>query len=254
MTDQKYWEEFWRARIKVKRLHGWDGTWGPHGAFLGLLRRHHGDVRGQRVIEIGGAYSLRLLSLAKYGGARATALDFAENGLRATAALFRANGCKVESVLADVFAWQPEERFDVACHWGVLEHFTEPAKLLRASRELVRPGGAVIFSMPNLAAYGARWWQEYAPQNYRTHVYHPEEAIAAACTEAGLELRARYHWGVPLAQIAPWERGPVWLQALTAVNLGALALGRLLPVWRWGHPRVSMERGFVAVRTEATPD
>lgn len=46
--------------------------------------------------------------------------------------------------------------FDVITMWNALEHVHEPRAVLRAARELLRPGGRLVIGVPNLASWSAR--------------------------------------------------------------------------------------------------
>jgi hypothetical protein len=66
LTDEKYWEEHWRTRTRLKTLPASHGLWGKRGNFLSLLDSRVGPLRGKQVLEIGGGYSIRLLSMARF--------------------------------------------------------------------------------------------------------------------------------------------------------------------------------------------
>jgi 2-polyprenyl-3-methyl-5-hydroxy-6-metoxy-1,4-benzoquinol methylase len=246
ITDSAYWEEHWQSHVSSKRVHPWDGTWGKHGVFLQILKDHLGSLSGKRAVELGGGNSKRLLSMSLYGGCRATAVDFAKSGLDATESLFKLHGLQLDCVQADMFRFAPAQGFDVVTHWGVLEHFTHPEEVMRVSARLLSPGGKVIFSMPNMRSLGARLWKAYAPSNWEKHIYHSDAVVSEACENAGLKLTRAFCWNIPLIQIAPWDKPTPPLQVITMLNLAAYGIGRVLPIYRWGHPAISLERTFVA--------
>jgi len=45
----------------------------------------------------------------------------------------------------------PEDRFDLILHFFVLEHIADPFLFLQAQLELLKPGGKIIFEIPNVA-------------------------------------------------------------------------------------------------------
>lgn len=51
--------------------------------------------------------------------------------------------------------------FDVITMWNVLEHLDHPIADLRRAVELLRPGGLLVFSVPNLESLEARWFGPY---------------------------------------------------------------------------------------------
>jgi len=48
----------------------------------------------------------------------------------------------------------PDDFFDVAVMWHVIEHLADPVTTLRIVRKWLRPGGCLIFEVPNGGSYG----------------------------------------------------------------------------------------------------
>jgi SAM-dependent methyltransferase len=218
-----------------------------------MLRRYVPHLGGKSVVELGGGSSYRLLSLAKWGNARVVAVDFSTDGLDTVQAIFAANGQSVQPVLADVLAWDvAEQRFDLIVHWGLLEHFADPNPLIRKCADLLAPGGTLLFTMPNMEAFGAHLWRRFAPVNWSHHVFHSDDAVRAACITSGLVLERCFHFGYPMIHVTDWESGGT-LHRLGSGLMSKLAMlaaapALFLPVYQWGWRRLSVERGFVARR------
>jgi 2-polyprenyl-3-methyl-5-hydroxy-6-metoxy-1,4-benzoquinol methylase len=254
LTNESFWDAQWEdraARSLVQTLlHGRE--FGRDGTFLRTIRRHVGAdaIRGARVVELGGAASRFLLDFALWEGARVTAVDYSPVGIEQTRALFARHRVDGEAVEADMFAWRDGDgAFDVVTHWGVLEHFDDPAPTLATSARMARPGGLVVFTMPNLAARGAALWKRFAPGNFSKHVYHTDEAVRAACDAAGLVLERQFHCGPPLVRMAPPERGGLAAQAVNVVHAALCGLGTLAPgLYVEGAPALASQRGFVTRR------
>ncbi|MFZ5477945.1 MAG: class I SAM-dependent methyltransferase, partial [Myxococcota bacterium] len=86
------------------------------------------------------------------------------------------------------------DRFDAITLWHVLEHVDRPVALLAELRGLLRPGGAIVISVPNFASwqravFGARWFHLDPPR----HLIHFEPDTLDTCLErAGLRVVARF--------------------------------------------------------------
>lgn len=253
-TDEAFWDAQWQERearsLTQRLLRGHE--FGAQGAFLRTMRRHvgHKAFSGARVVELGGAASRFLLDLALWERARVTAVDYSEVGIAQTRALFREHDVAGEAVQADMFTWHDGDgAFDVVTHWGLLEHFEDPVPTLAASARLARPGGLVVFTMPNLAARGAVLWRRFAPANYAKHVYHTDAAVRAACAEVGLTVEREFHCGPPLVRMAPPERNGVAAQLVNLMHASLCGLGMLVPtLYTRGTPGLASQRGFVARR------
>jgi SAM-dependent methyltransferase len=218
-----------------------------------MLRRRVGPLDDLRVIELGGAVSYRALALAKWHRARVVISDYSPVGLARTDAIFAANQCPVTTIFGDFFALDlGDERFDLVMHFGVLEHFTDVAGVLRVCAKLLEPGGTIFFTMPNMEAWGASFWRRWAMKNWNTHIFHPDDAIASACDSLGLRLAVAFHAGSPLFKVGAWERRTVGTRILTSAQHTANRIGKVVPIYDRGLRRVSRYRGFV-VRALPSP-
>jgi len=92
----------------------------------------------------------------------------------------RQRGCKVwEGQLSD--AAPSSGTYDIVILWDVIEHFTEPDKIIHQCRTLLRPGGALVMRTPDARALasslhpGRVAYRHLAyPANTAEHVFHFE--------------------------------------------------------------------------------
>ncbi len=100
-------------------------------------------------------------------------------------------------ISAEALAAESPGTYDLVTCMEMLEHVPDPASIVRACSELVKPGGWVFFSTLNrnpksfvLAILGAEYVLNMLPRG--THEYakmiRPSE-LAAYCRQAGLDLR-----------------------------------------------------------------
>ena len=114
----------------------------------------------------------RLAKLAKWSGADAVAVDYSKESIEQIEEIFEANGCEVKSVFADIMQWDSDGRkFDLIVHWGLVEHFEDPVPLLKKCADLLAPGGTLLFSMPNMEAWGAYIWRRFSASNWSKHIF-----------------------------------------------------------------------------------
>ena len=106
-------------------------------------------------------------------------------------------GVKYREVSVEALAAEQPESFDVVTCMEMLEHVPQPASVVKACAELVKPGGWVFFSTIHrnpksflFAVIGAEYVLGMLPRG--THEYRkfirPAE-LAAHCRAAGLDLR-----------------------------------------------------------------
>jgi 2-polyprenyl-3-methyl-5-hydroxy-6-metoxy-1,4-benzoquinol methylase len=120
---------------------------------LGYLRNHGLATPGVRVVEVGCGSAIYGGILALQG-AVVTLVDQSGSALSQAEDRASALGVTLEPIQADAFefARKAHGNFDVAMSFGTVEHFRQPFRfdLCRAHADLVRPGGAVVISVPNL--------------------------------------------------------------------------------------------------------
>lgn len=92
----------------------------------------------------------------------------------------------------------PPDRFDVATCWHVIEHVTDPKRVLEEIRRVLRPGGWLVLATPNLndhifrAAYRLARGRRpalYEEGEREVHLFHfSARPLRALVSAAGLEV------------------------------------------------------------------
>ncbi|KPK91964.1 MAG: hypothetical protein AMJ94_06140 [Deltaproteobacteria bacterium SM23_61] len=102
----------------------------------------------------------------------------------------------------------PADFFDLITFWQVLEHLRDPAAVLQRILPLLRRGGIVAVSTPNVESWQARtfgedWFHLDAPRHL--FLFSPR-TLEAFMTAHGFRLQALTHFS--------WEQNPYgWLQS-----------------------------------------
>jgi|SRR5690554_2922950 len=180
--------------------------WDPHGSFRPLhdmnpLRANYIDqgspVADRQLLDVGCGGGILAEAMAQRG-AQITGIDMAEGPL--TAARLHALESKVtvdyRQSTAEQLAQQQPSSFDIVTCLEMLEHVPDPASVVQACSDLVRPGGKIYFSTINrhpkawaLAVVGAEYILRLLPRG--THEYSkfikPSE-LAQFARQAGLEV------------------------------------------------------------------
>ena len=210
--------------------HRW---WDPESEFKPLHRinplrlewieRTVAGFADKAVLDIGCGGGILAESMARRGATSVLGIDLALKPLRVAqlhALEAGVQNIEYREVAAEALAVERPASFDAVTCMEMLEHVPEPASIVRACAQLVRPGGHVFFSTINrnakaflFAIVGAEHVLKLLPKG--THEYakfiRPSE-LAQACRDAGLVLR----------QTRGMEYNPLteryWLSDDTSVN------------------------------------
>jgi 2-polyprenyl-3-methyl-5-hydroxy-6-metoxy-1,4-benzoquinol methylase len=195
-------------------------SYSSHAVILSRL----GEGRGRRALDVGAADGY-LSELLTARGWTVTALE------RDPALAARARGRCKEVVVADLEEAAPrlDGPFDAIVCGDVLEHLTDPLRVLTSLTRALAPGGTVVVSVPNVAHLWVRLSLllgrfEYADRGIldRTHLrFFTRRTFLRFLREAGLEPRELCVTPVPLPLVVPERLHGGWLRALHAA--GALA-------------------------------
>ncbi len=183
--------------------HRW---WDPNSEFRPLheinpLRLdwidQHARIAGKDVVDIGCGGGILAESMAQRG-ARVTGIDLSEKALKVANLHKLESGVQVDyrHIAAEALAAEQPASFDVVTCMEMLEHVPDPASVVQACRQLVKPGGWVFLSTLNrnpksylLAIVGAEYVLNMLPKG--THDWakfiKPAE-LARYVRDAGLDV------------------------------------------------------------------
>lgn len=180
------------------------------------------ELRGKRALDVGCGGGILADSLARKG-AQVTGIDLASKALRVAKLHALETGTtnvEYREISVEALAAEEPAGFDVVTCMEMLEHVPDPASVVQACAQLVKPGGWVFFSTIHrnakafmLAIVAAEYVMNMLPRG--THEYdkmiRPSE-LAAYCRAAGLDVCGTR--GLSYNPVT--ER--YWLNADTSVN------------------------------------
>lgn len=183
--------------------------WDPNSEFkplheinplrLGWIKEQlGGSLAGKKIIDVGCGGGILAESMAAEG-AQVTGIDLAQKSLTVARLHSLDTGIKVNYKLIAVeeMAAQEPEQYDVVTCMEMLEHVPDPASIIQACSQLVKPGGHVFFSTLNrnpksflFAIVGAEYVLQLVPKG--THSYNsfikPSELVNSA-RRSGLQVQ-----------------------------------------------------------------
>ena len=185
-----------------------DKWWDKNGEFKPLhdinpLRLGYIDsfaqLAGKRVLDVGCGGGILSESMAKRGAAHVTGIDMAEKSLQTAQAHAAAEGVDntdYRCIRVEDLATEQPHSFDVVTCMEMMEHVPDPAAIVKACSELVKPDGMVFFSTINRnpksylhLIVGAEYVLNVVPKG--THDWQkfitPAE-LARMCRQAGLDV------------------------------------------------------------------
>ncbi len=156
------------------------------------------SIRGKKVLDVGCGGGILADAMARKG-ADVTGIDLAPKSLRVAQLHALETGTSnvaYREIAVEALALEQPHSFDVVTCMEMLEHVPDPASVVQACAQLVKPGGWVFFSTINrnakafgLAILGAEYILNMLPKG--THEYakfiKPSE-MARFCRDAGLAV------------------------------------------------------------------
>jgi len=147
LTGEQYWSKYWAE----EQPH-------PGGAYLGRLwnemydKAFSGAQPGQKCIEVGCANSYHLATIAKRYQLDAYGLDYSEYGCELSRERLAQAGVRGTIYHRDLFLTNGDlhGQFDYVVSFGLVEHFEDTSEPLRSMRRLLRPGGRILTTAPNV--------------------------------------------------------------------------------------------------------
>lgn len=157
-------------------------------------------LTGLRALDIGCGGGILADSMARRGAADVLGIDLSTKALKVAqlhALEAQTPNISYREISAEALAAEAPGSFDVVTCMEMLEHVPDPASVVRACADLVKPGGWVFFSTLNrnaksfmLAIVGAEYLLNMLPRG--THEYakmiRPSE-LAGFCRRADLDVR-----------------------------------------------------------------
>ncbi len=115
-----------------------------------FIIQHMGSLFDKKIIDVGCGGGILAESLAQLG-AKVTGIDMGEEPLNVAKLHALESGVTVEyqKITAEEKAIQMPAQFDAVTCMEMLEHVPDPASIVKACSEMVKPGGYVFFSTLN---------------------------------------------------------------------------------------------------------
>ena len=154
---------------------------------------------GQRIVDVGCGGGILAEAMA-LSGADVTGIDLADKSLTVAKLHSLESGVRVNyrKISAEELADEQSEQYDIVACMEMLEHVPNPASVVQACADLVKPGGWLFFSTLNrnpksylFAIIGAEYVLKLLPKvTHQWEAFIKPSELAEACRAAGLDIVA----------------------------------------------------------------
>lgn len=139
--DENNWNKQWKGYNRAPYFK-------PNLSAISHIEQCFSSLKGKKILELGAGSGCDLVALAQKG-AQVYGLDFAEESVKIMHYWAKQKKVTMHIKKGDITQLQyPKSFFDVVYSVGVMEHFINPIRLLRAQISLIRPGGFLIVDVP----------------------------------------------------------------------------------------------------------
>lgn len=220
---ERFDEEYFKRVYGCQGLRPFGIHWWSVRFYATLAHRCLRRIGGRRMLEIGFGHGFALARLEKryetYG------LDISEYARRQAAHFAPRSKTFIGDLDHDLPAELERGSFDLVLAKYVLEHLQDPAAAMTRVAAMLRPGGMILFAVPNTESMGARvkgerWYAHPKVDPTHCSLLAPDEWLEVV-RGAGLELvreTSDGYWDLPYLA---WL--PTWLQYFIYIWPTALA-------------------------------
>jgi 2-polyprenyl-3-methyl-5-hydroxy-6-metoxy-1,4-benzoquinol methylase len=160
---------------------------------ISFIERAAANRTGVDLLDVG-CGSGTLLGLLKHRGFRPIGVDFSSEAARIAE---KENGVSVIVGSLDQARF-PDHSFDIVTLFHVMEHVTNPRRVLAEVSRILKPGGALVLQVPNIdswqfKAFGVRWYGLDLPRHV---IDYSKEAMLKLLNDSGFVARRVKHFNL----------------------------------------------------------
>lgn len=208
----RYTPEYWTQYADTVKHTALD-VGANYARWLPYLTTMHASRVSNRILDVGCATGEFLLA-AKQHGWQVYGVETSPIGAERARQL---TGGEVHAGTLDTATF-PDGYFDVVTLWDVIEHLQDPRASLKRIAHLVRQGGILCITTPNIRSL-AFWLlgPEWAPIGPNDHLYYfAPRTLARLLTDCRFSIYVMHTMATELASWQQWLRPPL-LQRLAPI-------------------------------------
>ena len=229
LTDRAFWKSFWESRKNLILYLKPDYVFGD--ILAGLIK----EKGIKNAIELGGFPGYYSVYLKKYQHLSTTLFDYyIHEGL--IKELLAKNGLKdgdINIIESDLFNYTPEEKYDMVLSFGLIEHFSDTASIIKTHLQFVKPGGTLLITLPNFTGVNGWVQRNFDKENYDKHYIDCMNPafLADTCKQLGLkEVESYYHGKFTVWLENKSEQSAVAKSIVKAIWFAGKAFTKIIPI------------------------
>lgn len=211
LSTQQYWDDVLAVaklpRVNTPKAYHYKVTMD----FIDAVLRKKGY---STLIEVGCGSSGWLPYFAGKYDLKVSGIDYSEVGCRLAEENLKMLGVNYDEIICkDIF--EPEctggKQYDVVFSYGVVEHFDNPAEIIKIFSNFLSPGGTMITLVPNLNGTMG-WLSKYFVRDiYNIHTIIDTERLKRMHTENELTICKNGYAGTFSLAVIPLAKSERWL-------------------------------------------
>ena len=226
-TNQDYWNGVWGIPVKMEL----PSILLVNSLNIMRLLKSHVKPRS-KYVEIGCAPGKMLAWVSKVLRTNSSGLDYSEVGITKCKHLFEALNLDIDLYCVDFTEHKvPLEQFDFVTSFGLIEHFEDPALLVKQHIDLLKPNGMAIITIPNYGGIYGRVQKWCDPENIDLHNLNimTTQALESLVDRSKVsDVRAYYFGKIDPLILSLEKKMPVYCVKL--INILLNGIGLLQPI------------------------
>jgi 2-polyprenyl-3-methyl-5-hydroxy-6-metoxy-1,4-benzoquinol methylase len=161
LTDQKFWEAYWEKQEYPKL----------RSVFFDDLITKFGLRKDAKLLEIGGFPGQFGAYLKRKYGWDITILDYylEPNIINQVEDVNQIERGSIKYIKTDVLNSPGDERYDLVCSFGLIEHFYETKKIIQSHLKYLVKNGSLFITIPNFTGLNGIFQKVFDRENYNKH-------------------------------------------------------------------------------------
>lgn len=210
LTNSDFWDSCYKGRVPTPFD---DRNWKNLVSIQLVQLLETLQLDGKNICEVGGGDGELLSYLAKrHPSSSFSIIDFSPLGCELARKRAKNEGTTLHIYQDDVFSPRTELHgsFDLIISHGVVEHFTDLAKIMEAKSRLLKEGGKAFTLIPNFSSpIYAHLCKHWSRSVYEDHIPHDMHSFLAGHERAGLiPLKNGYLGSVEFGMLSMAMAGP----------------------------------------------